>query len=213
VNQTPHRTFAAAFLIASSLLAGCASTKGTPSTTFDFGWAGAPATVTVAANDPPAGGALGALVVTDATGPAALDNERMVYRLNYADPMQARTYANSRWSANPLQLVTQRFKTRLAQTGMKVLSETDASTGIPLLRIEVDDFAHTFASTTRSEGTLVLRASLFQGHTLVDQRTFTRSTAAPSADAPGGARALASSTDAVAADIAAWLATLQLRPR
>ena len=42
---------------------------------------------------------LAAIVVMDATGSPALENERMMYRLNYADPLQARTYANSRWSA------------------------------------------------------------------------------------------------------------------
>jgi cholesterol transport system auxiliary component len=55
---------------------------------------------------------------------------------------------------------------------------------------------------------VVLRASLFQGHKLIDQKTFARKTAAASADAAGGARALAASTDAIAADIVAWLATL-----
>ena len=38
-------------------------------------------------------------------------------------------------------------------------------------------------------------------------------TPAPSADAPGGARALAASTDAVASDILAWLATVDTRKR
>src|SRR5690606_19899013 len=130
-------------------------------------------------------------------------NERMVYRLNYDDPLQARTYANSRWSANPLLLVTQRIKSRLAQAGVKVLSATDSATDVPSLRIEIDDFSHAFSSTTASEGQVVLRASLFDGHALSGQKTFMRVTPAPSADAAGGARALAGSTDAVAADIIA----------
>ena len=152
-----------------------------------------------------------AVVVTDVTGNAAFDNERMFYRLNYADPLQARSYANSRWSSTPLQMLTQRFKSRVAQAGIKVLSATDASTGVPLLRIDVDDFTHTFDSTTSSYGQLVLRASLFQGHTLVDQRTFSRKVGAASADAAGGARALAQATDAVSADMIGWLATQNLR--
>ncbi|MEO7496492.1 MAG: ABC-type transport auxiliary lipoprotein family protein [Massilia sp.] len=189
------------------LLAGCASNGGPPANTqFDFGPAGGAAPA-AAASAP----ALAALVVTDATGSAAFDNERMVYRLNYADPLQMRSYANSRWSAVPLQLVTQRIKTRLAQGGMKVLSATDASTGVPLLRMELDDFSHIFDSTTRSQGLVVLRASLFDGHTLLDQRTFERRAAAGSNDAAGGARALAAATDALAADMAAWLSTQ--RPR
>jgi cholesterol transport system auxiliary component len=186
-------------------IAGCASNKGEPATQFDFGPA-APAAST-------AGATLGALVVTDVTGSSALDNERIYYRLSYADPLQARTYANSRWSATPLQLLTQRLKTRIGQAGAKVLSETDASSGIPILRVDVDDFVHDFTGASQSAGVVALRASVFKGHALVDQRTFVRRTDALSADAAGGARALASSTDAVAADIAAWLTSLDLTRR
>jgi cholesterol transport system auxiliary component len=153
---------------------------------------------------------LGAIVVTDATGSSALDSERMFYRLSYADPLQARTYANSRWTASPLQMLTQRMKTRIAQSGAKVLSETDASSGVAILRIDVDEFIHNFRGVAQSEGQVALRASVFQGHALVDQRSFARTTAAGSADAAGGARALAASTDAAAADIVAWLGTLNL---
>jgi cholesterol transport system auxiliary component len=187
------------------LLSACASQKGQPTTQFDFG----PAAPTSAH----AQGALGSVVVTDATGSSALDNERMFYRLSYADPLQARTYANSRWTANPLQLLTQRFKTRLAQSGARVLSETDAASGIPLLRIDVDEFIQDFGGVSQSTGVVAVRASVFQGHTLVDQRSFRQAAAAPSADAAGGARALAASTDAVAADIVAWLGTLNLNRR
>ena len=95
---------------------------------------------------------LPALVVTDATGSAALESEKMFYRLNYADPMQARAYANSRWNTNPLELVTERLKTRLAQAGSKVLEPTDAATSVPILRVQVDDFMHTFASASQSSG-------------------------------------------------------------
>jgi cholesterol transport system auxiliary component len=208
---TAHFTRSLTALTAALVLAGCASNKAQESTTYDFGPA---APLQQAAGAPASASAnIAALVVMDATGPAALENERMYYRLNYADALQARTYANSRWASNPLQMITQRFKARLAQSGMKVLSATDASTGVPLLRVEVDDFVHAFPGVNQSEGQLTLRASLFNDHRLLDQRTFTRSTPAGSSDAPGGARALAASTDAVAADILAWLATVDTRKR
>jgi len=193
------------------ILAGCASQKGQPTTQFDFGPA-LPAAAAQTPNAAPAA-ALGAIVVTDITGSSALDSERMFYRLSYADQMQARTYANSRWTASPLQLMTQRIKTRIAQSGAKVLSETDASLGIPLLRIDVDDFVHDFSGAAQSTGQVAVRASLFQGHTLIDQRSFVGRAPAPSADAAGGARALAASTDAIATDIVAWLGTQNLNRR
>ena len=196
-------TFSAALaaLASAMLLAGCASSSSVPKNSqFDFG----PATVSTA----PARAPIAAVVVTDVTGSAAYDNERMHYRLNYADALQSRAYTNSRWGATPLELITQRLKSRIAQTGAKVLTPTDASNGVAILRSEIDDFTHSFDSATQSHGLLVLRASLFTQHKLIDQKTFTRKVPAVSADAAGGARALAAATDAVAADINAWLAAL-----
>ena len=206
MNPTMKHFFLCSCVCAAALLSGCSTTKAPGNTTFDFG----PTAPLAQAAGTPAMPVMpfGAVVVTDVTGSAALDNERMYYRLNYADALQARTYAQSRWSATPLQLVSQRLKTRVAQAGIKVLSTTDASVGVAILRTEIDDFTHSFDSSSQSHGQLMLRASLFQGHKLVDQKTFSRKTPAASADAAGGARALAASTDAVAADIVAWISTL-----
>jgi cholesterol transport system auxiliary component len=209
VTLLPHRLIAV-LAAAGLLLTGCASQKGEPNTQFDFGPA---APLAAAQPAQPGQDPLAAIVVTDVTGSSALDNERMFYRLSYADALQARSYVNSRWTANPLQMMTQRLKTRIAQSGTKVLSETDASNGIPILRVDVDEFVHNFRSAAQSEGQVALRASVFQGHVLVDQRSFARSTAANTLDAAGGARALAASTDAIAADIVAWLGTLKLTRR
>jgi cholesterol transport system auxiliary component len=185
--------------VAAAVLAACASSDKKPDTLFDLG----PATPRADAH---ASAPLPALVVTDATGSAALESERMFYRLSYADEMQARAYANSRWSTNPLEMVTQRLKSRLAQSGTKVLEPTDAAANVPILRVQVDDFTHAFATASQSTGVVVVRASVFRGHALVDQQTFTRASPAPTADASGGARALAASVDAIADDIAGWLA-------
>ena len=204
VHPRFHRIATAVAL--SLLLAACGSSERKPNTTFDFGSpARAAADPASRPNLPPA------IVVMDATGPTALDTERMFYRLNYADAQQARTYASSRWSATPVALVTTRIKTRLSQAHMKVLSATDAANGVPVLRIEIDDFVHAFPSADRSEGRIMLRASVFTEHRLVDQRSFERSTPAASQDAAGGAAALAASTDGLADDIGGWLATLSLQ--
>jgi len=205
MHQTSIRARLLGVIVAgAALLGGCAASKSTPNTLYDFGAA-------TSTGETPTGAPLPTIVITDVTGSSALDSERMGYRLNYADPLQARIYANSRWNATPLQMITQRLKARVAQAGVKVLSATDASSGVPMLRVEVDDFTHSFDSPARSNGELQLRASLFDGHTLIDQRSFSRKTGADSADAAGGARALAASTDSVAADIMAWLATLPRR--
>lgn len=207
VTATPLR-FQFAIAALTLVLAGCAGTETRENTTFDFGPA-----LPAAAPVRQAPASMPAVVVMDATGPDALESENMYYRLNYADALQARTYANSRWAGSPLQMLSQRIRTRLAQSGMKVLSAGDASNGVPLLRLEVDDFVHAFSGVNESAGRLTLRASLFNDNRLLDQRTFTQTMPAPSPDAAGGARALAAGTDAVAADILAWLSTADTSKR
>lgn len=210
-----------AVIAAAAALAGCAS-KGPQPTSYDFGPMGAPlpaaglATGAAASHGSngsnggataPAAG-ITALVVSDVSGPASLDTQRMYYRLMYADARQSRPYAYNNWSVTPLQLLSQRLKARIAQSGVKVVSTSDAAGGLPLLRLEADEFSQNFDTATQSSASITLRASVFRSHKLVDQRTFSRTARAPSADAAGGASALAESTDGIAADVLAWLATL-----
>jgi len=204
MNLHPYRLSLLALCVA---LSGCASNKGAPPAQFDFGPAAQAGTQAAQL------AAVGPLAVADVTGSGALDNDRMYYRLSYADARQARTYVGSRWTSTPLQMLTQRFKARLSQAGAKVIAETDVSGQMPILRIDVDDFIQDFGGVADSAGVVTVRASVFRGRALVDQRSFSRRTPATSADAGGGVRALAAGTDAIAADIAAWIATLDLSAR
>ncbi|WP_296002736.1 ABC-type transport auxiliary lipoprotein family protein [Rugamonas sp.] len=208
---------AIAGLIVAAGLAAC-STPGPTPTEFDFGplpqraapaGAAVSATANASANTSAAAPTpMAAVVIVDVSGPATLDTQRMYYRLLYADAQQSHPYAYNNWNSTPLQLLTLRLKARVAQAGVKVLSPTDASVGMALLRVEVDDFGQYFDSASHSSGQINLRASVFRGHRLLDQRSFRRSSPAGSADAAGGARALADATDALADDILAWMAAL-----
>jgi cholesterol transport system auxiliary component len=210
MTTTPTRRPAmlATLALAAAMLGGCA---GAPPTTTLYDFGPLPAAPAAHAANPASAAAAQALVVADVTGPSWLDSQRMHYRLLYADAQQSRPYAHNRWNSPPLQLLSARLKSRIAQSGVKVLSTTDAGAGAGLLRVEVDDFSQNFNSQSQSSGRLTLRASLFRNHRLVDQRTFSRDSAAASADALGGAKALAASSDAVAADIIAWLAAMPLQ--
>lgn len=196
MNPSAFRALPALSLCA-ALLAGCAG-GGAPTNLYDFG----PLSAAPAAS--PSASAL-VVVLADPTGPSWLDEQRMYYRLLYADPLQTRAYAAQQWNATPLQLLGQRLRARLAQSGVKVLTPTDAAAGTLLLRIEVDDFSQSFDAPASSSGQLALRASLFRGHRLLDQRAFRRAVPAGRADAAGGARALGAAADAVAADLLDWL--------
>jgi cholesterol transport system auxiliary component len=55
-----------------------------------------------------------------------------------------------------------------------------------------------------------VRATLTQQGRVVGQRSFAASAPAPSADASGGARALAAASDDVIAQLSAWLAAQPL---
>jgi cholesterol transport system auxiliary component len=187
-------------LLAAACLAGCAG-RVAPAM-FDFG----PLPTPAAAVQP-----LPPLSLADTEAPAWIDSNAMFYRLGYADVRQPRPYAGSRWAMPPPQLLNQRLKARIAQAGGVALSATDGVSNVPLLRTDIDDFIQHFSDAAHSSGQLVLRASVLSGRTLLAQKNFIRQVPAPSADAAGGAQALAEASDAAITDLINWLASLSLK--
>jgi len=186
------------------VLAGCVSIgQSAPPTLYDLGPLHAAGAASVPLNLPP-------ISVAETQAQSWLNNHAMYFRLAYANDQQPRPYADSRWAMAPTLLFSQRLKARLAQAGGVVLSASDGATNIPLLRLEADDFMQTFSSADLSIAQVVIRASVFNGRTLMAQKTFSRQAPAPSADAAGGVKAFALASDAVIADMMAWLAQLPL---
>ena len=78
-----------------------------------------------------------------------------------------------------------------------------------VLRVELEEFSHVFASPAQSAGLVRLRATLTQpsaqGENLVAQRLFVAQQPAASLDAPGGVRAIAQAADQVAQQVDDWL--------
>ncbi len=196
-------------------LAGCAAPdKPVRATLYDFGPG-----VTTAAPASASAPDLPPLVLADIETTGAFDGSSLLYRLGYADAHQLRPYAQARWSAPPPQLIRQRLREQLSR-GRPVLDLGDSATlahssgTMPrVLRIELEEFSHFFESQTQSWGLLRLRATLMEntpaGEKLLAQRSVVVRRPAPSADAPGGVRALAAAADAAAEEIGQWL--LQLR--
>lgn len=186
-----------ALLLTACSFAGHAPTQ----TAFDFG-AATPALQPTAL--PP-------MMVAAPNVPSWLDNSGMLYRLNYADEHQLHSYANSRWVAPPMQLLEQRLKMRIAEAGGRVLSSRDAAQNVTLtLRTEAEDFTQQFDRADHSSGRVALRVSMFDGRKLLAQTTIVEQEDAQSADAAGGARALARAGDLAIADIIRWIAGLHL---
>lgn len=188
-------------LLGCALAAGCA-TRSEPSALYDLGPLRTDHVTSGQA------GALPPLSMAEINAPAWLDSQLMYFRLSYANRQQTRPYANSRWSMPPAQLFGQRLKARIAQAGGMVLSATDGAAGLPLLRLDVDDMMQNFDAASHSTAQLSLRASVLSGRNLIAQKTFSRQAVAPSADAAGGAAALAAASDALIDDMLFWLAGL-----
>lgn len=185
-------------------LTGCA-TRTAPANVYDFG-----PLSTIGSNSTATPGTPPALAISAVQAPTALNNTFMLYRLVYANDLQPRSYKNSRWSMPPAQLLEQRLKARLAQAGIAVLAGGEGGNTLPLLRIEVDELIQNFSSAHQSDAQLALRATLFNGRTLVAQKSFREHSAAASADATGGARAMANASDTLIDALIAWLATVPL---
>lgn len=201
--SNPPQLRLATLLVCAGLVAGCATGKAVEPTVYDLGSLG-PRITAVGSAIPP-------ITVADVTSAPWLDSQMMHFRLSYANDQQPRPYASSRWSMPPPQLLGQRIKARMAQAGVSVLSGSDGAINVPMLRIEADDFSQRFDSPGSSEVHVAWRASVFNGRLLLAQKTFDRQHPTTGADAAGGARALATTTDALIGDMMAWLATLPVK--
>lgn len=190
-------------LLATNLLVGCATKNATPQTLYDLGPLRAQTGATVVVPAP--------VSVAEVAAPVWLDSDMIFFRLAYANDQQPRPYATSRWTMPPAQLFGERLKARIAQAGGTALSATDGAINVPLLRIEMDDFTQNFDSAAQSVVRVSLRASVYDVRTLIGYKSFVRQAPAPTADASGGAQALAAASDAAIGDLMAWLAGLPLK--
>ena len=204
------------------LLAGCSALPDKPlrASLYDFG----PGNLAAQPGAQPATlPALPALALDDiSTSGGALDNQAVLYRLTYLDAQQLRPYSQARWAMPPAQLVRQRFRERLGQRraivearGSLALNRSQNAALPVLLRLDLEEFSHVFTAPDASVGLIRLRATLIEqgasGEKLLAQRSVVVQRPAPSADAPGGVRALTAATDAAIEEIEVWLQ--QSRPR
>jgi len=144
-----------------------------------------------------------------------LDGTQLLYRLGYADSNELRPYGQSRWSQPPAQLLRQRLREALS-AGHTVLGPEESATiartegRLPdTLRVTLDEFSQYFESPQQSVGLVRVSATLSRnqpgGDKVLAQRTFTARKPAPTQDGPGGVKALAAASDAVVAELVAWI--------
>ncbi len=189
-------------VLVGALMIGCSSPRVQEQAQYDLGSSHALSDGVVAL--PP-------VIVADVNAPAWLDSTKMIYRLAYASDQQMRSYAQSRWTMPPARLFEHRLKARIAQAGGAVLSITDGAANLPLIRIDMEDFSQVFDSAAHSIAHVMVRVSVLRGRSLLVQRTFKRGSPTQTADAIGGAVALAATSDALIDDIIVWLAKQPLK--
>lgn len=145
------------------------------------------------------------LLLSDLRVPAQLDGDAMLYRLNYENPQELRAYAQNRWSASPAQLLAQTIKQTINREGGNVANAGDGVRDLPQIRIELEEFAQHFSRIDQSQAQIQLRVSLIHKNQLLAQQQFKCSSKAVSADAKGGAQAMAKASQDIADQLVAWL--------
>ena len=199
------------------LAAGCSVVdKPTRATLYDFGPG---ALSTQAAASPSAGASLPALpplaIADMSSSGGPLDNQAVLYRLAYSDAQQLRPYSQARWSMPPAQLVRQRLRERMSERRVVLTAREGVAlnrsqnANLPMLRLELEEFSQLFSAPDASVGLLRLHATLVEitpaGERLIAQRNLVVQRPAPSADAPGGVRALTAATEAAIDELDQWL--------
>ncbi|WP_407649945.1 ABC-type transport auxiliary lipoprotein family protein [Burkholderia aenigmatica] len=185
---------AALAVLTLSLAAGCAGNSAALSNVrYDLG----PATSVVTAGPGPA------LKVLDVAAPDALDSDKFAYRLAYVDAQHVAVYRDSRWTAPPAQLLTQRLRGALSSRGT-VLEGSDGVRA-PTLKVDLNEFEQVFDGQSQSHGAVTARATLTLDGKVLGQRTFVARAPSSTPDAAGGARALATASNELVSQIAAWV--------
>ena len=189
--RAAQRLAGAAFAtVLAAVLCACSVLPAAPAqpVIFDLGLAAAPTTSAELPN------------VLQVHAPPWLDGTALSYRLEYADSARLAAYRDSRWAAPPAALMQERLRQSQAR-----------ATGRPraaVLRVQLEEFCQAFSAPERSRAVVRLRAALLEPETgrLLAQQTFAEERDASSADAAGGAHALAAAADTVLIRVLAWAA-------
>lgn len=130
-----------------------------------------------------------------------LASTAMQYRLAYTQPTRRQFYLESRWVAQPGQLV------ELAVKRSMKTSETAVSSSGCRLRVDLDEFIQVFDEEGRSRGLIEARAALLAPRTdqLIATRGFAVSRPAPTPDAVGGVAALREGVLQLNRELLDWL--------
>jgi len=134
--------------------------------------------------------------------PSWLSYSVMQYRFDYLQPPTRETYAESRWVAQPSEMLQRYLVIALG-------ADQNVRAGCQL-RIELDEFLQTFTTPQQNDAVLMTRVDLVTtpGAPALARQRFVFRTPGGSADAAGGVKAHQQNAQKLAVDIREWLKSL-----
>lgn len=135
------------------------------------------------------------------TAPDWLQEERIRYRLLYANPTAVRFYTQDRWVASAPVLVAQRLRAAAGRDGYRLL-------------IELQSFEQVFDRPGHSSVIVDFRAKAWEGGKsgIPHEGVFRLSVPTPTADAAGAVAAFAEAVQAGMRELDSWLGSLRTMP-
>lgn len=187
------RRYKGAVLVLSLVVAGCGN-LGVPASRFAIFDLGVATPV-----DPPLPLALSRVEVR---APTWLSTGAMQYRMNYREPAEREAYSETRWVAEPAEML------RLA-LDRALVSNSSANVECRL-RVELDEFVQEFETARDSHAIIIARPSLIapRSDDVVAQNALAIREQAPTPDAAGGVIAHRRAAERLANEIAGWIAGL-----
>jgi cholesterol transport system auxiliary component len=146
----------------------------------------------------------------EVAAPSWLQGRAMQYRLEYRDVNRRQSYLESRWAAEPAEMVALALERFFTAPGVAAASSPGLTVAAPCrLRLALDEFVQVFVSGQESYALLVVRAELRPpgGESLVREEFVVRQ-ATPTADAAGGVAGHRIALQRLAADLQSWLAVV-----
>lgn len=151
------------------------------------------------------------LQIARITVPEWIQGTAMYYRLDYQHDSRVSAYGRSDWIAPPATLLEPVVQNAITAGGgwRAVIGPGNPATADASMHLRLNDFSQTFSQPDHSVGVLDATATLIDNHddSVVAQKHFHIEVPAPTADAPGGAKALDQSSQKFAEGLQRWLET------
>jgi cholesterol transport system auxiliary component len=133
-----------------------------------------------------------------------LAGNSMYYRLAYADGSRREHYAETRWTAQPSEMLGVRLQRSLMASADSA-GVAGGSTNLCRLRLDIDDFVQVFDTQGSSRLVLEARASLYGAQQAVLTRRLLSLSQPAGADARSAAAASGPLVDALTRELQGWI--------